>query len=182
MLLRGACLDQVTEQFQAICFKIDTAIDPNPISSSQYDKLTVQDGWRAVKKARDNGCQWVDFMNGNENNDCIDMEEYLHCDSPVNGCLHVVVPSQGSGDRQWADEEDKRYFAPAFYAEILSCEYGMQLVVCCDAELVDAAHDLPTLDTMEDAGDRQHLPLTPFKTYDAARSAAQHHRQAHHDR
>ena len=79
---------------------------------------------------------------------CIDIKEYLHYDNPVNGLLHVIVPSQliafqspanlstistALSNRKWADVGGTRHFAAAYYAEILSCDFDVGLVVRSDA-------------------------------------------------
>jgi hypothetical protein len=153
ILQRGVFIDQVTRMFLTIQDELETFKDPHRLIDAHHDELTVHDGWRAVQKARDNG--WLDFLSDDiEHEDCIDMEEYLHYDSPANGRLHVVIPSEliafqrpsdlstlllPGSDRHWADAGGKRHFAPAFYAEVLGVDYGVQVVVRCCGEATDPA-------------------------------------------
>jgi hypothetical protein len=189
ILLRGMPVDRVAGLFQSINDVLVTVVDPHQLIGSYCDELTVQDGWRAVQKAKDNG--WLDFLNnGVEREGCIDMDEYLHYDSPANGRLHVVIPSKliafqcpsdlptlqhlrpESEDRHWADAGGKRHFAPAFYAEILDSDYGVQLVVRCDADQADRTCHRPSGCAMEgarcQAGDRPPPPPTAAAAHYAA--------------
>jgi hypothetical protein len=187
ILQRGTTVDSVTQLFLPVSDKLDFFKDPyqQPIDSP-YDRLTVHDGWRSLQKARDNG--WVYFLDDDvehEGSSCIDMEEFLHYDSPANGRLHVVVPSElmvfqcpsnlllpESDHRHWADVGGERHFTPAFYADVLGTEYGVQLVVRCDNDTADPARYRASVHGMEGArtraGYRPPVPPPAPATYDPA--------------
>ncbi len=145
ILLRGVVFHEVVDLFQPINDGLDTALDPHQIFNAHCNLLTVQDGWRAVHTARDNG--WLDFPgNEAEGEGRIDtrMKEYLHYDNPANGRWHVVIPFklivfQCPTDLLTlqlllkSDEPHERHFVQAFYAKILGMDYDVQLVVQCNA-------------------------------------------------
>ncbi len=83
--------------------------------------LTVLDGWCALYGAKANG--WLNFQDKDVDIDsCIDMQEYLHYDNPLNGFLHVIVPSRliaikrpmdlskisSEASRPWADLDGRQ--------------------------------------------------------------------------
>jgi hypothetical protein len=125
--------------------------------------FSVSDCWRALHAAMTKG--WIDFDQDEVDLDrTIDMQEYLHYDSPVNGCFHVVVPSElialqcpadleslrttsdcpiddmsSKTSKLWADIAGRRHFAPDYYAEILSKDFDVQVVVACDHAATSSA-------------------------------------------
>ena len=116
-------------------------------SISVCEGLTVHDGWRAISRAKTNG--WLNFQDEETDIDsCIDMQEYQHYDNQLNGFLHVIIPSRliafqcpsnlsdiaADNNGQWLDSEGQRFFGPAFYADILGGDFGVQVVVRCDRE------------------------------------------------
>ena len=112
------------------------------------------DGWRAIHAAKAHG--WIDFQQEEVDIDrCIDIQEYLHYDSPVNGVLHVIIPSEliafqcpadllayrpATDARccKWLDVGGKRMFGAAYYADILGEDFEVELVVRSDASLDDS--------------------------------------------
>jgi hypothetical protein len=140
-------------------FTADAVCDVfRPLSATFLDyggsprhRFTVFDCWHAVFRAKCLG--WLDFENKAVDLDrCIDMHEYLHYDSHLNGCLHIIVPSkllvfkcpsdfplrrsassEGTsskqpGGRLWRDFKGERYFSAKYYAEVLS-DFDVQAVV-----------------------------------------------------
>jgi hypothetical protein len=109
--------------------------------------IAVQDCWRALKHAHHLG--WVDFTSGDADVDrCIDMQEYLHYDSPANGSLHVVVPGKllaftcprdiaSSLGASWSDEGGTRHFSAAYYLDIFE-DFGVRVVVRSGGQHYDA--------------------------------------------
>ena len=98
-------------------------------------RLHLEDCWRGLAKGQALG--WIryggsDYMWGD-----IDVDEYRHYDSPVNGNLHEVVPGkfiafQGprdlDGDSYRDSPNGARAFSPAHYAPILS-DMGVETIV-----------------------------------------------------
>jgi hypothetical protein len=98
--------------------------------------------------------------------DTIDMEEYVHYDSPVNGNLHVLVPekllvfncpTELKDGALWSDSDAVRYFSAAYYADIFG-DFGVSVVVrACGHESAGAVYDpMPFMDKGIDVED---LPL-----------------------
>ena len=90
-----------------------------PFRDSSYKRpdfsLQLVDCWRALALAREQG--WLDQ---------IDMDEYRHYESPLEGDLHILIPGkivafrgpQSLPDgRTYQDSRGHRAFAPAFYTE-----------------------------------------------------------------
>ena len=190
LLLRDVPIEQVTELFQPIDSELDCFNHPHESSlDDQLEVLTVHDAWQAVQTAKEKG--WVDFLNHDaEHPDtCIDMEEYLHYSNPANGRLHVIIPSEliafqrpsdpstlllpDSTMRLWADSSSGRHFSPAFYADILGMDYGVQLVVQCDAQPADPPRHRPSARRSAESGrsrvgDRPAAPPPATPRYDPA--------------
>ena len=114
--------------------------------SSDFD-LTVMDCWRGLVKGMELG--WLELPTTEEFLwGAIDIDEYDHYDNPLNGFLHVIIPSRliafqcpsnlsdiaADNNGQWLDSEGQRFFGPAFYADILGGDFGVQVVVRCDRE------------------------------------------------
>ena len=80
----SSTFDGLSEHFRAF---------QDPSSTMSGENLTVHDGWRAISQANANG--WLNFQDEEKDPDsCIDMQEYEHYDNPLNGFLHVIIPSQ----------------------------------------------------------------------------------------
>ena len=63
------------------------------IETETAEELTIFDCWEALHCGKAQG--WLDFTSETPDPDrCIDMEEYVHYDSPANGKLHVIIPSR----------------------------------------------------------------------------------------
>jgi hypothetical protein len=122
------------------------------------ENLAITDCWRALDKAKEIG--WLDFTSPAVDFDnCIDMREYLHYDSPANGGVHVVVPSKLIVFRCPSDDPTNECDVPlrrtpAYYAEVLA-DFGVRLVLRCGGAPYDKApllaagidvDDLPILD------------------------------------
>jgi hypothetical protein len=113
------------------------------------DQISVLDCWRALSTAKLNG--WIDFQSDEVDVEkCIDMMEYEHYDNPLNGAFHVIIPSRliafrrpselpavQDREAQWQDVGGVRHFGPFYYADMLSSEFGVQILVRVD-EISDA--------------------------------------------
>jgi hypothetical protein len=100
--------------------------------------LTVLDCWTALSVART--LDWIDFGSGQGVDDAsplLDMEEFAHYDSPVNGNFHLAVPPKFvvfhcpvdlPPARRWMDADGVRHFSPAYYADLFAF-LGVTLVV-----------------------------------------------------
>jgi hypothetical protein len=130
---------------------------PDYLCSDEHDHdlITVFDCWRALAIAKLKG--WIDFQSEEVDVEkCIDMMEYEHYDNALNGTIHVIIPSkliafrrpsefssvQGN-DMQWQDVEGERHFGPSFYADIMSSEFGVQILVRVDTWTPDPEKTLP---------------------------------------
>jgi cell division cycle 14 len=98
--------------------------------------LTLVDCWRGLSRANDLG--WVDK---------IDMDEYIHYDSPLEGDLHELVPETLVGfcgpraltpGCDYLDHGGSRTFAPSFYLEPFG-DMGVSTVVRLNEPEYDAA-------------------------------------------
>jgi hypothetical protein len=108
--------------------------------SGDISDLSVTDCLQALGIAKEIG--WLDFTSPSVDIDCcIDMCEYLHYDSPANGGLHVVVPSEliifpcpqsaPGSDQPDADADNNLHGrTAALYADALS-DFGVRLVLRC---------------------------------------------------
>jgi hypothetical protein len=118
--------------------------------TTQYtNDLTVIDCWRALELAK--SFHWINLENDEVDDECIDLEEYLHYDNPLNGSMHVIIPSKiiafkcpttlkedvslNSQSYDWTDVGNRRYFSPSFYAEILACDFNVKLIIQCEADI-----------------------------------------------
>ena len=88
--------------------------------------LHLLDCWRGLERANTLG--WVQ---------AIDMDEYRHYESPLEGDLHMIVPDRLIAfrgpqslpdDRLYDDRQGCRYFAPSFYVEPFR-DMGVRAVV-----------------------------------------------------
>ena len=142
-------VEDVTDMFRPISDHFRPFKDPSgpPALSKQ---LAAMDCWRAIHRAKLN--RWLDFSDGEIDTDtAIDLEEYLHYDSPAQGSMHVIIPSRLIGiqcpadlsqlgmecehtaDEAWLDLGGQRFFGPAFYADLLRTDYNVALLVRCGA-------------------------------------------------
>ena len=85
-------LEDLSAVFESVSGLFQVFQDPTQ-TMSMGEGLTVYDGWRALFKAKTNG--WLNFRDEESATDsCIDMLEYQHYDNPLNGFLHVIIPSK----------------------------------------------------------------------------------------
>jgi hypothetical protein len=145
IMMKGLSATDVSQIFQPLATRFQAFRSPD--STVLSDNVTVEHCWRALERAKANA--WVDFIVDETDLDqCIDVHEYLHYDNPANGLLHVIIPSQliafqtptdlsavstAPSNGKWADVSGKRHFAAAYYAEILSGDFDVGLVVRFDA-------------------------------------------------
>ena len=175
VLIRGISPTDVADSFgplteQLLQFGADDKTSNNP------NRFTVHDCWRALHHAKRK--DWVDFLNDDIDVDrTIEMREYLHYDNPANGVLHVIIPSEliafqcpsnlpskcFETGRAWADVEGRRHFAPAFFAEVLSSDFDVSVIVSCDGSPCHAAGPHDGAD-----GSRAHYNERPFAAHGVA--------------
>ena len=145
ILFKNLAADEVCDAFRPLSSKF---LD---FGDSPRHRFSVFDCWHAVYRAKCLG--WLDFEKKKVDLDrCIDMHEYLHYDSHLNGGLHVIVPSKllvfkcpsdyplrrvassdgteikPAGGRLWRDVKGERYFSAKYYAEVLN-DFDVQAVV-----------------------------------------------------
>ena len=98
-------------------------------------RLALADCWRALHKARRLG--WVGMPDADGFCGALDMREYAHYDDPLNGDMHEVVPGKLiafvgpldlGGEPYRDDEQGRRRFSPAFFADLFE-ERGVSAVV-----------------------------------------------------
>ena len=132
--------------------KVASAFEPIAHLFLTYcDQLAVSDCWSALHHAFAR-CGWLDIGSrhflgpkpARQNAvDALDMREYVHYDSPLNGGFHAIVPDKlfvfnCPADlpdcTPWVDAGGERRFGAAYYADVFS-DFGVDVVVrCCDAE------------------------------------------------
>ena len=149
----NASVEHLSAIFEQMSGLFQVFQDPTETTSAG-EGLTVHDGWRGLYRAKAN-C-WLNFRDEpSDSGACLDMQEYLHYDNPLNGCLHVIIPSRliafqcpcnlsdlaPDNNGQWHDTEGRRYFGPAFYADLLGGDFGVEVVVRCDREGGSREHD-----------------------------------------
>ena len=137
-------VEEVASAFEPIAHRLVT----------YFDQLAVSDCWSALHHAFAR-CGWLDleyrhFLGSKParkgDNDALDMREYVHYDSPLNGGFHAIVPDKlfvfdCPADlpdcTPWVDAGGERRFGAAYYADVFS-DFGVDVVVrCCDAEAGD---------------------------------------------
>ena len=145
ILCKGLSANQVCDLFRPLELKF---LD---YGDSPRHRFTVFDCWHAIDRAK---ClRWLDFGKKFVDIDSsIDMQEYLHYDSQLNGGLHVIVPSKllvfkcpsdhplrrrssaddtaakPAGGRLWRDVKGERFFSAKYYAEVLN-DFDVKAVV-----------------------------------------------------
>ena len=142
MILSMDCnIDDVTKALEPIAHRF----------VAYSDQLSVSDCWSALHYAFAR-CGWLDleyrhFLSSKParkgDDDALDMREYVHYDSPLNGGFHAIVPDKlfvfnCPADlpdcTPWVDAGGERRFGAAYYADVFS-DFGVDVVVrCCDAE------------------------------------------------
>ena len=133
-------LDEVIRAFEPLCSHV---VDFD-------DQLTVKDCWSALHYASRH-CGWLnlDFSESKLEPGTLDMEEYVHYDSPLNGSLHSLIPDKLlvfnrpydlPGGADWADVGATRRFSAAYYAEIF-CDFDVGVVIRVIDEIANAAYD-----------------------------------------
>ena len=112
---------------------------------SYADQITVSSCLSAIQSARSSGWLRIEAepLPGSATSpsmtsaSAIDMDEFAHYDSPLNGGFHEVVPGKLlafdcpahlPADLPWEDSGGSRRFGPVFYADIFS-ELGVDVVV-----------------------------------------------------
>ena len=124
---------------------VDTAFHPISSRFIPYsDQLTLANCWDALHHASAH-CGWLSpetkhFLSPHPRNPvALDMREYLHYDSPLNGSFHAIVPDQLlvfdcpadlPDGRAWADAGGERRFSAAYYADVFG-DFGVRVVVRC---------------------------------------------------
>jgi hypothetical protein len=122
------------------------------------DQLRVTDCWSALYHAY-TLCGWLKidskhFLSLRQDEitrelEAIDMAEFIHYDSPINGYLHVLIPQKLlvfncpedlPDGALWADEGGERRFSAAYYADVFG-DFGVDVVVrgCADGAYDAAA-------------------------------------------
>ena len=140
------------------------------------DQLDVWDCWSALYHVHSTCC-WLKLnpilelslqrnIHREIEKDSIDMEEYVHYDSPLNGNMHVLVPEKllvfnCPSDLQegalWADFDGVRYFSAAYYADIFG-DFGVSVVVrACEESAASAHYDVTPF--IEKGIEVEDLPL-----------------------
>jgi hypothetical protein len=138
ILAEGCTLDAVRDAFEPVSHRF-----------AEYDDgLAVHDCWSSLHHVHTR-CGWLRLdsklslrllqrcAGGGDDAEAMDMEEYMHYDSPLNGGLHVLVPDRLlvlhcpedlPGGAAWADAGGVRRFGAAHYADILG-DFGVDVVV-----------------------------------------------------
>ena len=173
IFFENASVEQITSSFHRTANRFQ-AFD----AMSVGEGLTVHDGWRALYQAKANG--WLHLHDEEVDIDStIDVQEYQHYDNPLNGYLHVIIPSRliaisapsnlvcmsATSNGQWLDVDGQRFFGPEFYADILGADFGVEVLVRCDAgEHCDPWHIEENSDSDEEtaAGARAAYDDSPF--------------------
>ena len=129
-------LDAVCQCFSWMNPNIGTAHRNQGEFDTDFECILL-DCWRGLVKGREIG--WLacpepcaGYLWGH-----IDVDEYEHNDSPLNGCVHEVVPGKLlafqsprdiDGREYHDDEHGSRVFSPDFYARMFA-DYGVTAVV-----------------------------------------------------
>ncbi len=152
ILMKGSTAAEMISAFNEISSRFLGSQEQPQMSFSEGS--TILDGWRALHQAKMNG--WVDFEKEEVDIECIDMQEYQHYDNPLNGILHVIIPSRliafqapvnlerlssEYGQGHYLDVDGRRYFGPGYFADILGGDFGVQVVVRCETETVEPGVD-----------------------------------------
>ncbi len=124
---------QVEETFSSLSPFLASFRDVSP--GPQNFDLRLRDCWEGVSRAKALG--WVSFCEGD-----FSLDDYEHCDSPLNADLHEVVPGRFIAMRgpralpagaAFSDTAGGvRHFSPAHYAAILR-QYNVAAVVRLNA-------------------------------------------------
>ena len=165
ILQEGATLEHVMTMFEPIASQFEAFRDSQQ-TMSVGEGLAAADGWRALHRAKANG--WLNLQDEEVDIDtCIDMQEYQHYDNPLNGYLHVIIPSRliafstpsnlselsaGGSDVPWLDVDGRRFFGAEFYADILGGDFGVEVVVGCDQSESDGGNAWVFEDGSDDEG------------------------------
>jgi hypothetical protein len=171
ILSKDLAVDDVINSFEPISHRFIT----------YADQLMVADCWSALHHVYTK-CGWLDLdtkhflshhRGGDGRTDALDMQEYLHYDSPLNGGFHPVVPDKLlvfdcpadlPDGAPWADDGGTRHFGPAYYADVFG-DYGVSVVVRAAAAgggydpTAFAAHAIDVEDLPLDGADAQMYTL-----------------------
>ena len=147
ILQEDLSVEEVERVFLPLRNRISDFKEPSCIGAA-FETLTISDCLNALHTAKQ--ANWIDFRLGPDVMDAIpmlDMDEYAHYASPVNGSLYLAVPPKFiqfqcpvdlPASRRWMDVEGSRYFSPSFYADLLAF-LGVRLVVRTEPCDYDAA-------------------------------------------
>jgi cell division cycle 14 len=104
-------------------------------TKSDFD-LSLEDCWEGLEKGKEQG--WIECPASDEEPwGVIDIDEYAHYDSPLNGDLHEVVPGKfiafkgphDLGGQQYQDDDQGcRFFSPAHYVDIFN-DFDVKAVI-----------------------------------------------------
>ena len=137
ILHEGLSPKEVAEAFKPIQNRILDFHEVSCVGGSS-EIITVFDCWDALSVART--LNWIDFRSGPRDDGTsplLDMDEYAHYESPVNGNLYLAVPPKFvvfpcptdlGPHRRWMDMRGARYFSPAFYSDLFA-HLGVSLVI-----------------------------------------------------
>jgi hypothetical protein len=130
-------LDNIVEAFEPISRRFVTYDDALEVHDclSALHHVNKHCGWLQLSSKYSLPPRQLDPSEHNPNT--IDMEEYVHYDSPLNGTLHVLVPDRLlvfncptdlPAGAPWADCAGVRTFSPAYYADLFG-DFGVAVVV-----------------------------------------------------
>ena len=164
ILIDKSSVSEVEAIFQTALLRVD-CIQDNSLGCKS--NVSILDSWRGLAQAQSNG--WIELLHDEVDIDrCIDIQEHLHYDNPLNGSLHVIIPSRliafkcprdvedkvkDLSNDQWVDVDGERHFSPSFYADILGSDFGVQVVVRCDGAKPERACLYDFLDESDEFSD-----------------------------
>ena len=130
----GYTADEVSLSFGSIESKLEMYRDAQ--SCTADFRLEVVDCWRGLERANHLG--WIE---------AVDLEEYSHYSSPIEGDLHTLIPDkliafrgpvQLPDNREYADVGGVRFFAPSFYVQPF-VDMGVTTVIRLNSRPYDTA-------------------------------------------
>ena len=141
ILRRESTTDQVLDVFDWLSESLVEPYRDATYSSPDFG-LTLEDCWRGLERGK--ASSWLNHPALPESArwGMIDIDEYAHWGSPLNGDLHMVVPGkfiafQGPkdlGPQAYSDELGYRRFSPSYYADILRGQGVTDVVRLNEAE------------------------------------------------
>jgi hypothetical protein len=181
ILHEGLSVNEVVEVF---CPLKDRILDFQESSciGSRSETLTVIDCWEALAVAKH--LNWINFRPKEGTSLLLDIDEYAHYASPVNGGLYLAVPSKFiffdcpadlPCSSRWVDVGGNRHFSPSFCADLLSF-LGVSAVVRtepCDYDTMPFyERDIHVEDLYTSESDDEGNPADLLRTVDRIRSLA----------